>query len=434
MNASQNNSKPLRRGLRPILGAIAGSMLLCMCGNSTHDTTEEDIVPFTTEWYDTLTNASAATPELAGMDRDIKRFMDKWKLRGTTFAITRNDSLLYTQGYGWADAEAKTPMEATTVMRIASASKLITAIALMRLVEEGKLSLDSKVFGPDGILSDSVYTDAIADTRVMGLTVDHLLQHLGGFSRPWGDPMFNMAKVVKANRLSDAPSPEELTQIILGRKMAAAPGERRKYSNFGYMLLSLIIEKASGQDYWSYVQENVMEPAGIAGFEKAGNYLSDRLPNEAKYYGPDNVKVEEFNGSGRMVDRTYGGNNITGLLGAGGWLGNAAALARLVAVTDSCTSLRNILSPESTAALTAYDPEANICRGWVEIDDDGNWLRTGTLSSAHVLIKRYTDGECWVMTTNTGVWIGYKFANDMDKLFDSLRAKYSSTLPARNLW
>ncbi len=423
------------RHARVVGSLLGGCMLLCMCGNGVANVQEEE--PYTTEWYDTLTNASASAEALAPMNREIERFMNKWDLRGVSLAITRNDSLIYAHGYGWADKENGQKMEATTVMRIASASKLVTAIAIMKLVEEGKISLNSKVFGQDGILNDSIYTSVITDKRVLDVTVDHLLLHQGGFSRPWGDPMFNIKDIVKAQKLADAPSSEQLTQYIIRRRLRHVPGEGRKYSNFGYMLLSLIVEKASGQDYWEYVQKNVFEPSGIGGFYAAGNYYSDKLENEAKYYGPDKKKVEEYNGSGRMVDRVYGGNDVHGLLGAGGWLSSAPALARLVAATDSCKVVRNIISPESTKTLTAVNPinpDEIVCRGWVEIDNDGNWMRTGTLSSSHVLIKRYTNGECWVMTTNTGVWIGYKFANQMNRLFDSLRDKYSAKMPQRNLW
>lgn len=431
---NQSPSSRRQHRSRCLCLAAALCLLLCMCANGNSAADDIDLTPYTTEWHDTLTNASAAVPELKPMDAEIRRFMSRWDLRGTSLAVTRHDSLVYARGYGWADVENRTPMEATTVMRIASASKLVTAIAIMQLVEQGKLALDSKIFGPDGILNDSLYTSAIADPRACDVTVDHLLLHMGGFARPWGDPMFHVADIVKANRLPGAPSPDELTRIILRRKMSRTPGESRKYSNFGYMLLSLVIEKVSGTDYWDYVQQNIFEPSGIGGFKAAGNYLADRYPDEARYYGPDKVKVEEYTGSGRMVERVYGGNNVNGLLGAGGWLASAPGLARLVAVTDSCPGVRNILTPASTAILTAYDPEETMCRGWVEIDDDGNWLRTGTLSSTHVLIKHYADGQCWVMTTNTGVWIGHKFSSDMNRLFDALHAKYSDVLPHRSLW
>lgn len=387
-----------------------------------------------TNWADSLTNKRSDIPELSKMDREIERFIGRWNIKGLSLAITRNDSLLYAKGYGWADMEEGEEMTPTNIMRLASASKLVTAIAIMRLVEDGKLHLNSKVFGPDGILNDTAYTNAIKDKRLFNITVDNLLQHKGGFGMGAGDPMFNTKDIISAKHLDNPPTNEELTQIVLGRKIAFTPGQGFRYSNFGYMLLSLVIERVTGESYWEYVTEEVLYPAGCYGFRPATNYYADRHENEVRYYGPDTVAVEEFNGSGRMVDRVYGGSNVNGLMGAGGWCASASDLARLVAATDKCTHVKNILSNASIDSLTAYTKEGRVSRGWSEIDDQGKWRRTGTLSSTHTLIERFPNGECWVLITNSGVWTGHNFSHDMTRLISNLRPRYSDSLPHRDLW
>lgn len=385
-------------------------------------------------WIDTLTNRSSYYPPLNSLDSRIERFRSKWELKGLSLAVVRHDSLLYAKGYGWADKEAGVKMEPNSIMRIASASKLVTAAAIMKLAEEGKLSLDSKVFGPDGILSDPLYTDTVNDKRIFDITVDHLLQHKGGFTLRSGDPMFNTADIMEAKRLTTPPSNEELTAIVLGRRLGFEPGNGRRYSNFGYMLLSLIIEKVTGESYWDYVTEEILKPADALGFMPGTNYYEQRHENEVKYYGPDDEKVKEFNGSGNMVDRVYGGSNIYGLTGAGGWVTSAPALARFVAAIDGDPRVEDVISPESVRLMTLNEDEDKQTRGWVDSDGKGKWTRTGTLSSTHSLILRYPDGECWVLITNSGVWTGHKFSKDLLRLVEDLRRDYSDKLPSKNLW
>ncbi|MDE7160826.1 MAG: beta-lactamase family protein [Muribaculaceae bacterium] len=385
-------------------------------------------------WADTLTNAASQSAALRGMDASIERFMGQWSIKGMSLAVMRGDSLLWAKGYGMADAEAGTRMTPTSIMRIASASKLVTAVAVMKLVEEGKLHLDARVFGPSGILNDSEITAAILDPRAEEITVDHLLRHTGGFTLGAGDPMFNTKDIMAAKHLTAAPDSLELTRIVMGRKLGFAPGRGRKYSNFGYMLLSLVIERVSGRSYWDYVTQEVLLPAGAPHFRPATNSYASRNAGEVRYYGPDDEKVEEWNGSGRMVDRVYGGSNVHGLMGAGGWVTSASGLARLVASIDGDPRLRDIIGPASVAALTAYADSAKMARGWSSADRDGHWIRTGTLSSTHTLIDRFPDGECWVLITNSGVWRGHHFTRQMTALVEKLRATYSPALPKRDLW
>lgn len=386
------------------------------------------------DWSDKLTNELSDIPQLSGMDREIERFLGKWSIKGLSLAVTRNDSLLYAKGYGMADVEENKPMTPQNIMRLASASKLVTAIAIMRLVEEGKLTLGSKVFGPEGILNDSIYTNAIKDPRLFNITVDHLLQHKGGFGLGAGDPMFNTKDIIAAKKLPGPPTNEELTEIVLGRKIAFTPGQGFRYSNFGYMLLSLVIERVTGRDYWDFVTDEVLHPAGCYRFQPATNYYADRNEDEVHYYGPDNEPVEEFNGSGQMVERVYGGSNINGLVGAGGWCASASDLARLVAATDKYPHVSNIITNESIDSLTAFAKDDKVSRGWSEIDQNGKWRRTGTLSSTHTLIERFPNGECWVLITNTGVWTGHNFSHSMTQLVSNLRSRYGSSFPRRDLW
>lgn len=433
-----------RRDIKMGMGIVFFTAVVCTAVIFTlafrrqpHDSQKEEKEAVTTirsDWSDHLTNELSTTPELVGMDSQIERFIGKWNIKGLSLAVTRNDSLLYAKGYGMADVEEGRPMTPQNIMRLASASKLVTAIAIMRLTEEGKLKLSSKVFGPDGILNDSAYTAAIKDPRLFDVTVDHLLQHKGGFGMGAGDPMFNTKDIIAAKRLPAPPTNEQLTEIVLGRRIAFTPGQGFRYSNFGYMLLSLVIERVTGRNYWEFVTDEVLHPAGCYRFRPATNYYADRHDDEVHYYGPDNVPVEEWNGSGQMVERVYGGSNVNGLVGAGGWCASSSDLARLVAATDKYPHVANIISNESIDSLTAYAKDGHVSRGWSEIDDQGKWRRTGTLSSTHTLIERFPNGECWVLITNSGVWTGHNFSRSMTQLVSDLRSRYGNAFPRRDLW
>lgn len=385
-------------------------------------------------WSDTISNQPV--PEsLLPMEKVITRFMEKWDVRGMQIAVSRNDSLLFTKGYGYADKEKGIPMQANTIMRIASSSKLITAAAVAKLVESAKLKLTDTVFGERGVLNNPEYTEAIADKRLLTVTVGNLLRHEGGFTLAAGDPMFNTRDIVHAKKLDNAPSNRELVRIVLGRRLGFQPGSGHRYSNFGYFLLSLIIEKVSGMSYWEYVEDKILNPAGVNGMRPATNYYEDKWPGEAKYYAPDDELVEEFKGNGRMVERPYGGTNMRGLMGAGGWLSSAADLCRFVAAIDGDNRFADILSPRSVKAMTLpTDSESERGFGWTKTDEKGNWMRSGTLSSGHSLIARFPDGECWVITMNTGVWRGFHFTRDLQNLVNRLRKDYSSLLPRQNIF
>lgn len=384
-------------------------------------------------WSDTLRNAHLRVAALAPMDDEINRFIARNGVKGLSLAVSRNDRLVYAQGYGLADVEGNKPMEANTIMRIASASKLVTATAVMRLIEQGRIRLDQHVFGADGVLNDRAYTEALGDKRMLEITVDHLLQHRGGFTLGAGDPMFSTKDILRNHNVKGKPKPAQLAQWVLGRRLGFMPGSSRRYSNFGYLLLSLIIEKASGQTYWDYVTEHVLIPAGASHMRPATNYLADRLPNEARYYGPDSTPVEEFNGSGRLVTRVYGGNDINGLMGAGGWLASASDLLRLSDAVDGRPGVKDVLSSKSIALMTQYDKDKQ-CRGWTGVEPDGRRTRTGTLSSTHSYLVHFPDGESWCVITNTGHWRGHHFGRQLEQLVNNLRSRYSSQLPERNLW
>ena len=381
----------------------------------------------------TLTNEISDTSVLDGFDPHVKDYMTFWGLKGVSLSVMRNDSLLFSKGYGLADN--KVPMKPGNILRMASVSKLITAVGIMILQERGQLTLKDQVFGPGGILDDSLFNAAIADSLYMKITVEDLLRHKGGFSKKGGDPMFATRSLMIQNRWKEVPTKEQLTVVQLSRPLQFEPGTWQDYSNYGYLALSMVIEKVTGMPYEDFIQENVLYPSGCVNFKIAGNYYADKYPDEVRYFvQKDDEPVDEFNNSGRKVTRSYGGNNVTGLSGAGAWVGSTPELALLVASIDGKPEVPDIISKESVDAMTEYfDPET-FSLGWNDTKPTGEWTRTGTFAGTSALVKYFPDGECWVFIANTSTYKGPGLAKFTTELFEKLRASYSSKFPLRNLF
>lgn len=385
---------------------------------------------------DTLTNSMSDFNELSGMDRIVENYRKRWDLRGVSLAMMRNDSLIFAKGYGWADEEKNVPMTPGHILRMASVSKLITATGIMKLQEMGMLSLGDTVFGPSGILCDSIYTASIGRKRnYLQITVEDLLRHKGGFTCSLGDPMFSTRDIIRQFRLDGAPDHETLTRCMLRRQLGFAPGSWQQYSNFGYLLLSMIIEKVSGTDYETFIKANILEPAGCHDMHIARNYYEERYPNEVRYYmHAGSEPCPEFNMSGRMVEKCYGGNDIESLSGAGAWVGSPSELCRFVASIDGRPEIPDIISSASVAAMTEYFDSQTFSLGWNDTKPTGEWTRTGTFSGTSALVKYFPDGECWILITNTSTWRGPGLARYTEALFKKCRELYSSLLPERNLF
>ena len=326
-----------------------------------------------------------------------------------------------------------TRMQPGHILRMASVSKLVTAVGIMVLQDKGQLNIKDTVFGPSGILKDTLFTSLIKDRNYSKITVEHLLRHQGGFYR---DPVFSSRDVKHQLRLDKAPEKEDYYRLVLSHRLKFMPGTWQDYSNFGYILLSEIIETVSGMPYEEFMKKEVLAPAGCYDMHIAGNYYDDKRPNEVRYYTHegDGKYIEEFTDSGVMVERCYGGNNIPLLSGAGAWCGSPVEIARLVASIDGHPAVPDIISEESFRLMTEYFDTETFSLGWNDTNPAKGWSRSGTLSGTCALVRHYPDGECWTLITNTSTWKGPRQARYTEDLFRQCRELYSDKLPARNLF
>lgn len=349
-------------------------------------------------------------------DHIIEKFLRKWSLTGASVAIVKDDRLIYAKGLGYADKEKKILATPTHSFRVASISKLITAIAIMKLAEDGSISIDDHVFGKTGILNTAPYT-GYTDKRFNDITVRHLLIHEGGWHSKYGDQMFMPHYIARFMGEKLPISDETIIRFALKKGLHYTPGSASSYSNLGYCILGKIIEKVSGMPYSEYVQRQILEPLNIYGMHITSNRFANKKPHEVKFYdapgAPTRLSVYS---SSVYAPRTYEGTDFEALGAAGGWSASAAQLMRLLTAVDGHAIIEDILSCNSIDTMTYLENPDKFGFGWMHSDNMGNWWRTGTLSGTSAFMMRRCDGISFAFVTNTSTNRGAKFAYDIKEM------------------
>ena len=360
-----------------------------------------------------MDNSMSQLEETEKFDAAIRRFMRYWDIKGASFALMKNDSLIYAKGYGYSNIQDSIECEVKNVFRVASISKLITAVAIMRLCETGKLATDDFVFGEEGILCDSLFLN-YRDKNIKKITVDHLLRHTSGFRNPHGDAAFNTELVAKYLGKELPLSMDDMVEYATRIRLRAKPGGYYNYSNLGYIILSKVIEKVSGLPYETYVKDSVLAPIGCYDIHLAHNYSDEFLENEVQYYEVREAEpVPSYDGSDTLVMKSRGGNDVHGLYGAGGWVASPVELLRLVSSIDKCPVKREFLSQESIDFMTLSDKYTKPA-GWASVTSK-EWIRTGSMAGTSALIKAQADGYTWVFISNSSSWTGPALSRQMNR-------------------
>src|ERR1043166_8110560 len=131
--------------------------------------------------YSFQSNAQVSENRIA--DSVVNAFMKKWKIPGGSVAVAREGKIVYSRGFGFVDENKNQTAGTNNLYRIASVSKPVTALAIMKLVEDGKLSLSDKVFGKSALLGNDYYLSVVSDPRIYSITVEQLLEHTSGWDR-----------------------------------------------------------------------------------------------------------------------------------------------------------------------------------------------------------------------------------------------------------
>jgi CubicO group peptidase (beta-lactamase class C family) len=362
-----------------------------------------------------LTNDISSGTEFAGVEKTVNSFLRKWSIAGASIAIAKDGKLIYAHGFGYADTASKTEAQPYSQFRIASISKLVTAVGIMKLQEEGKLALTDSVFGSKGILNDTFYGEP-KDKRVYKINVAELLSHEAGWTQRYGDQMFMPLVVAEKMGVKPPVDTKTIVKFALEKRLQYIPGTGKAYSNLGYSILGLVIEKVSGMSYEDFCRKTILEPLGIYDMKIAGNLPSEKAPFEVTYYEPADVVLKpSIYGTGEMVTPSYGGNDIRALGAAGAWVATAPDLMRLLLAVDGFKTRPDILTDQSIRFMTEND-NGFAPVGWKGTVMDGTWWRTGSFPGSAGMMKRQSDGISWVVLFNSSAWNGpeiYSYISNM---------------------
>jgi CubicO group peptidase (beta-lactamase class C family) len=362
-----------------------------------------------------LTNDISSGTEFAGVEKTVNSFLRKWSIAGASIAIAKDGKLIYAHGFGYADTASKTEAQPYSQFRIASISKLVTAVGIMKLQEEGKLALTDSVFGSKGILNDTFYGEP-KDKRVYKINVAELLSHEAGWTQRYGDQMFMPLVVAEKMGVKPPVDTKTIVKFALEKRLQYIPGTGKAYSNLGYSILGLVIEKVTGMSYEDFCRKTILEPLGIYDMKIAGNLPSEKAPFEVTYYEPADVVLKpSIYGTGEMVTPSYGGNDIRALGAAGAWVATAPDLMRLLLAVDGFKTRPDILTDQSIRFMTEND-NGFAPVGWKGTVMDGTWWRTGSFPGSAGMMKRQSDGISWVVLFNSSAWNGpeiYSYISNM---------------------
>jgi len=368
--------------------------------------------------------SGAAVPSMSSYDKTISDLMRKYDIPGGAVAVLRDGKLIYARGFGYADVEHKTPVQPDALFRIASVSKPITGVAIMKLVEDGKLALDDRVAPLIAHLTPA--PGATVDPRWEQITIRHLLNHMGGWDRdkPNGgfDPMFRPAIAAAAVNAPAPASAETVIRYMKGMPLDFNPGEKHVYSNFGYAILGRVIERLSGMPYEEFVRARVLQPVGATRTRLGKTRMSDAFPEEVRYYFPgagvNAPPVQSvFPGDG-TVPVNYGGFYVEAMDSHGGWVSSTIDLLRFLTAVDGRPNRPDILSGPLVAEMTSngYPVCAGgacyYAGGWMirPTQGDANWWHGGSLPGTTSMLVRSYHNYSWVALfnarSNTGTFDG----------------------------
>jgi CubicO group peptidase (beta-lactamase class C family) len=231
------------------------------------------------------------------VDDYVEKQMKSRRLPGLSLAVVKDGKVVKAKGYGFANLELEVPARAETVYQSASVGKQFTSMAVMLLIEDGKLGLEDKA---------SKYLDG-APEAWKEVTVRHLLTHTSGIKN------YTSTKIDYHKDYTDA----ELRKLVFALPLDFAPGEKWRYCNTGYLLLGWIIEKASGKFYADYLQERVFKPLEMT--TARINSEADIIKNRAAGYREVLFQWKNQDYVSPSLNRTADGSLVLSVLDMAKW-------------------------------------------------------------------------------------------------------------------
>ncbi|MFC4533698.1 serine hydrolase domain-containing protein [Sphaerisporangium dianthi] len=306
-----------------------------------------------------MTVTGTVPTQLAALDNVMKTYIKERDISCAQLAAVKNGKLVLARGYRYSSDTTIPAVQPTSPFRVASLSKSITAAAILRLAQDGKVSLGAKV-------ADLLGLPATVDPRLKNVTLWRLMQHTGGWDREISGDQLMADRTIAAKLGVPLPiGKNDIAEYAGGRPLDFAPGTKMAYSNYGYMLLGLVVAKVSGQSYESYVKQKLLAPAGITRMRLGRSLKTQAAPGEVPYYSQYTTKTV-LDDSGTVVPSQYGGFNMLNHDANGGWLASAVDLVRWARIFDAAGPVLN-----ATSITRAFaKPE-------IGVSADGSWYGCG---------------------------------------------------------
>ncbi len=326
----------------------------------------------------------ATQTDITAVNSKITTFMSTYNIPGASLAVTKNGKLVYIKGYGKANITTGELVTPAHRFRLASVSKTFTGVAILKLVQDGKLSLDAKVFGAGGVLA-SDYGTAPYNTNLLNITVRHLLQNVSGsWGAATGGDVIDQNPAYSYKQFFD--------WVINTRPNPNAPGTVYDYSNVNFVLAGRIIEKISGKTYINYIKEDIMPLVGGTQTDMAGKTEAEKKTNEVTYYGQGNDAPYVYNIAFPRRDAD------------GGIMTTATDLIRLVNGIDGAATRPDILNSTNLTALTTPSSVYSGYACGIGIWSAENvWFNYGSLPGTRTAFMRNANGMCAVLLLNSRI-------------------------------
>jgi CubicO group peptidase (beta-lactamase class C family) len=399
--------------------------------------------------YPAMAQTGIAVASMTAADNLVKSFLATYDIPGATVAMSKDGKIIYSRAFGFADIAKTVATQPYHLFRIASVSKPVTAIAIMKLMQEGRLSLTQKVFGSSGILKNHpiISTATITDTRIYDITVQQLLEHSAGWDRsvncnpnpttPYPyffsgcDPIAFPLRVTQLTGTTNPVKKEAHVKFLLEKGLDFTPGTKSAYSNIGYTALGIVIEQLTGVSYEQYVRDSILAPVGAFDMHNGKNLLSEKQEREVEYIGNGYTNLSCY-GTGQYVPWEYGGFSVEAMDAHGGWIATASDLLRLITAVDGFATKPDILNASAiTTMITPSATDQYYAKGW-QVNPYNNWWHTGGLDGTASEIVRASNGYCWAIILNKRNITNNNFYAALDNLGWNMIAA-TSTWPTHDL-
>lgn len=297
-------------------GGIGNSAKFAVVFASTHK-------PLPRSWRTHGTGTAATN----GLDAIMQAFMKKHAIRYAQLCLGKGGVIKYNKAFTWAESNYKTAANSDRFM-LASCSKLFVHAAIDALIKKfpNSISMSSKAYGKLGFSSPK-------DSRSDDITIKNLLENKGGFDADTYDSTYDMRNIAIALGLTKAVTKTNLaTYMYKNRNLKDDPGSEYNYCNYGYVLLSLVVEKISGKDYFAFLKAEVLDKIGVTEVKVWPTVANPRASNEVATESSGLGHSAVFVTSDNLVPNVYGGDKMVKEVAAGscGMASSAHAMVQTI--------------------------------------------------------------------------------------------------------